>query len=266
MNLHPFAARFFDRPVAMHRPACDALALALQVDAEIVIGPDRDRPRQYGFFDGIAIIPIQGILAKDAPWWCDATSYDWIRAGFDCALLDPEVRAIAFDVNSPGGRVEGCFDLADHIYASRGTKPIWSILGESAFSAAYALASAADYITVPRTGGAGSIGVVSCHVDMSKALDAAGVKVTYIQFGEKKTDGAAEKPLSDDARNCVQADVNAMGELFVATVARNRGISPEKVKDTEAATFLGPASVSLGLCDEVMAPDAAFQALIKKLG
>jgi ClpP class serine protease len=45
--------------------------------------------------------------------------------------------------------VAGCFDLVDEIYNARGKKPIHAILTENAYSAAYAIASAADRISVP---------------------------------------------------------------------------------------------------------------------
>jgi signal peptide peptidase SppA len=263
MKNEQLTAQFFDKPLALHRATADALLASMDAAGAIIMGTsDQDRYRCYGMAEGVAIIPVQGILSPDG--WC-GTSYNFIKHGFDCALQDPEVKAIVLDVNSPGGTVEGCFDLADHIYAARGTKPIWAILGESAYSAAYALASSADYITVPRTGGAGSIGIVSCHVDFSKALGAAGVKVTFIQYGERKTDGAGEKPLSDRATSDLQSNVDALGKLFVATVARNRGLKATVIKDTEAATYLGSASVQIGLCDKLAAPNVAFALLREAL-
>jgi signal peptide peptidase SppA len=258
--------QFFEKPLAMHRPAVDLLVALMDSPSALAMASDPTRYRDYAVHEGVAIIPIQGVLSPVESWWFDGTSYGWIRSTFDQAMADPEVRAIVFDVNSPGGTVEGCFDLADHIYNARGKKPIISILGESAYSAAYALASSADHMTVPRTGGAGSIGVISVHTDVSKALKSMGVKVTFIQYGEKKSDGAAEKPLSTEALACFQSDVDAMGDLFVATVARNRDLEASTIKDTEAACFMGLASVTLGLCDEVLAPDAAFAALLKTLG
>jgi ClpP class serine protease len=45
-----------------------------------------------------------------------------------------------------------------------GEKPIHAILTENAYSAAYAIASAADRISVPRTGGVGSVGVITMHL------------------------------------------------------------------------------------------------------
>ncbi|WP_325095499.1 S49 family peptidase, partial [Burkholderia contaminans] len=62
-----------------------------------------------------------------------------------------------------------------------------------------------------------------------------------------------------------QSDIDAMGELFVETVARNRGLAASKVRDTQAATYLGERGVKLGLADAVMPPDAAFRALLGKL-
>ena len=56
-----------------------------------------------------------------------------------------------------------------------------------------------------------------------------------------------------------------MGELFVETVARNRGLSVDVVRATEAGTFLGAKGVEAGLADTVMSPDAAFRELIASL-
>src|SRR5260363_93657 len=47
------------------------------------------------------------------------------------------------------------------------------------------------------------------------------------------------RPLSEDARARLDAEIETMGELFVETVARNRGLSPQAVRNTEAATYLG---------------------------
>ncbi len=38
------------------------------------------------------------------------------------------------------------------------------------------------------------------HVDWSQAIDKAGLKVTLIAYGKKKTDGRPELPLADEAR------------------------------------------------------------------
>ena len=218
---------------------------------------------------GVTLIRVQGTLVNRLGClqpYSGMTGYDGIRQNLMTALADPNVRAIAFDIDSPGGEVSGCFDLADTIYAARGIKPMWAMLNDAAYSAAYAIASACDHITVPRTGGTGSVGVICMHVDMSKALEKAGIAVTMIQYGARKADGSDTAPLSDPALERFQADVNAMGDLFVATVARNRRMNAADVKATEAATYMGASGVALGFADAVAAPDEAFRSLLSQIG
>lgn len=216
----------------------------------------------------VAMIGVQGTLVQKLGClrpYSGMTGYDGLRQSILSAHADPAVKAIVLDVDSPGGEVAGCFDLVDTIYNLRGDKPIWAILSESAYSAAYAIASAADRIIVPRTGGVGSIGVITMHIDWSKALTSAGFAVTFITYGDRKADFHPEIPLSPEALAAAQEDINTMGELFVSTVARNRNISADVVRDTQAACFMGANGVSRGLADAVMAPDAALLALLDQL-
>ncbi|MDR5765032.1 S49 family peptidase [Caballeronia sp. LZ028] len=217
---------------------------------------------------GIAMISVRGTLVQKLGSlrpYSGMTGYNGLRQSILSAHADPGVRAIMLDVDSPGGEVAGCFDLVDTIYGLRGDKPMWSILSESAYSAAYAIASATDKIIVPRTGGVGSIGVITMHIDWSKAITSAGMAVTFITYGDRKADFHPEIPLSKEALAAAQADIDAMGELFVNTVARNRNLAPEAVRETQAACFMGENGVSRGLADAVMAPDAALLALLAEL-
>src|SRR5260363_16922 len=140
----------------------------------------------------------------------------------------------------------------------------WGMANEQACSAAYALASSADVVTVPRTGTTGSIGILYLHVDVSRAQRDAGLNVTLLNYGARKADGHPARPLSEDARARLDAEIETMGELFVETVARNRGLSPQAVRNTEAATYLGAAGLNAGLADAVLPPDAAYQALVRQ--
>lgn len=287
VNQLPFLCqRIFNTPVAIHPRKAEVIVSALserlglisienvtrqsaRAEDEGWFSEPRENGRNgYDVIANVAIIEVHGTLVQKLGSLrptSGMTGYDGIRQAFLTAVEDPAVEAIVLDVDSPGGEVSGCFDLVDTIYGARGAKPVHAILSESAYSAAYAIASAADRIVVPRTGGTGSIGVICMHVDWSRALDSAGLKVTFIQYGDRKADGHPEIPLSKEALARFQADINTMGELFVETVARNRNIAASKVRDTEAATYLGSAGVELGLADAVAAPDAAFRALLAEL-
>ncbi|WP_052391655.1 S49 family peptidase [Paraburkholderia bannensis] len=218
---------------------------------------------KYGIVHDIAVIPIAGTLTQHAT--DDTTGYDWIKANFLQALADSKANAIALVIDSDGGEVAGCFDLVDLIYASRAVKPLLAICSETAYSAAYAIASACEQVTVPRTGGVGSVGAISSHVDISGSLAQQGIVVTLIHNGDHKADGVETSPLTLTARARFQRDVDAMGELFVTTVARNRGLSFKAVRATQADTFLGQAAIDVGFADAVMSPDAAFIELATQL-
>lgn len=292
-RLAHLAQRLFNVPLAIHPRKAEVVIAALmdrlgvasmvRLEAEGVVlvpaafddddefaQPARTRAEPdhgYDRLGDVALIPVTGTLVQkngSVRPWSGMTGYDGIRQALALALDDPAVAKVALDIDSPGGEVAGLFDLVDAIYGARGEKPIWAVLDEMACSAAYAIASAADRITVPRTGVSGSIGVITMHVDLSTMLTGAGVKVTFITSdgADRKTDGHSEIPLSEEAYASIKAQIDAMGELFYDTVARNRGLQASAVKGLKAETFLGAKGLEVGLADDVMAPDAAFRALI----
>lgn len=217
----------------------------------------------YKMADDTAIIPIQGTLLHRVNWsgW-GITGYGYIQAAFDMALADPDVRLIVFDVRSGGGEVNGVFELAEHIYKHRSDKPSLAILDSHAYSAAYLLASAAGSMTIPKTGGAGSIGVVTMHMDHSKAMEQWGVKITFIHAGKHKVDGNPYEALPADVRDRIQARVDDSYNLFVNAVSDHRGMTTEKVKATEAQTFSATEALELGLVDAIASPNEAFASFV----
>jgi hypothetical protein len=82
---------------------------------------------------------------------------------------------------------------------------------------------------------------------------------------DRKADFAETHPLSAAARKRAQADVDVLGAMFDALVARNRRMSSSRVRGYQASTFLGARGVRAGLADAVMAPNQAFQALLQSL-
>ncbi|MDO5646310.1 S49 family peptidase [Paracoccus sp. (in: a-proteobacteria)] len=223
--------------------------------------------RPYKVSDGILQIPVKGVLFHDFPYqlgsW--ATGYEYIWRAFQRGMADVNVKGIAIVCDTPGGEVAGNFDLVDRIFATKGTKPIHGFAMESAYSAGYSIISACDDITVARTGGVGSIGVITSHVDMSAALAQRGLKITFIHFGKYKAEGNAYEALSPEARARIQERIDEVGQVFVATVARNRGMSEQAVRDTEALTFTASQAVSNGLADHIGSFDDAIAAFAADL-
>lgn len=201
----------------------------------------------------VAVIPVIGALSERASWF--GMSYDGIRASLRSALADSGVKAIVFEFDSPGGDVLGCDELATEIHEARKQKPVVAVAKSVAFSAAYYLASQAEQIIVPPSGSLGSIGVYGGHMDFSEALTQMGVKVTLISAGEGKTDGNPWEPLSAEAREDMQKDVDHYYRMFVAAASKGRrhaGVTTDKVRsEWKAKTYNAKDSVAMGLADAI---------------
>lgn len=225
----------------------------------------RNGSQPFAVVDGIAVIEIAGTLVHRGAWIGQSsglTSYEGIAAQLQAALADPAVRGIALDIDSFGGEVAGAFDLADRIRSARTQKPVQAFVADHALSAAYALASQADRIILPRTGAVGSIGVVAMHSDMSGALDQKGIAVTLIHAGARKVDANPYQPLPEAIRARIAGELEDIRQLFAETVAegRSRHLDTQRALGTEAAVFRGEAAVFAGLADEVADPVTAFRA------
>lgn len=254
---------------AILRAVGPRIGLATEADTELfdeaLAKPARTRAMPGG---DLAVIPVYDTLVQRAGGArpiSGVTTYEQIRAALRAALADPNVQAIVFDIDSPGGESAGLFDLVDEIRAARKTKPIYAVANEEAYSAAYAIASAAERIYTPRTGGLGSIGVIAVHVDESAAEEQAGLKYTTIFAGARKNDFSPHEPLSADARAIAQTHVDEVYGIFATTVARNRNMPVQKVRDSEAGIYRGKSAVEAGLADEVASWDEAMQKIATDL-
>ena len=268
------AARVFNTPLLIQRAKLDVILSVLEPKFELqtlpppqMAPPAVSAPR-YVDHRGIAVISIHGTLVQRTAG-LDAlsglTSYQSVAQQFDAALADPGVRGIVLDIDSPGGEAAGVFDLADRIHAARQTKPVWAAANDSAFSAAYALASAASRIFVTRTAGVGSIGVIALHVDQSRREANAGLSYTPILAGARKNDGSTHQPLTPEARAAIQTEVDRLYELFVLTVAEQRGSAAAAIRATEAGLFFGQDALDAGLADRIGTLNDAVQQLQTEL-
>ena len=274
MTLLPhLAARLYGVPLAIHRPKLDVILA--------VLGPRiglADLAAPSGFTPPVrpaatqttkvAVIPIHGTLVRRTVGLeaeSGLTSYAGLTAQLDAALASPDVTAILLDVDSPGGESGGVFDLADRIRAASSIKPVWAVANDMAFSAAYALASAASKVFVSRTGGVGSIGVIAMHVDQSERDAQDGVRYTAVFAGDRKNDLNPHEPISSEAHAFLKGEVNRVYGLFVETVARYRGIEASAVRDTEAGLFFGQAAVAIGLADAIGTFDDALAQLCESV-
>lgn len=245
-------------PTADERKQAD-IAQIESVERAYGIEFPRERAKPFLFSGGLAFIPMRGVLVhRNGDPWAGTRGYDDIRREFDAAVADPDVAGIVFDIHSGGGMVYGNFELAKHIRESREKKPSLAVVNAGAMSGAYSLGSAATRMVTTQSGDTGSIGVVTMHVDMSKALEKYGVTISMIHAGEHKVDGHPFAPLPDGVRSDMQARLDSMWSSFIGVVAENRGMSEAAVRDTQARVYQANDAVRIGLVDAVMSPQDAI--------
>jgi ClpP class serine protease len=77
------------------------------------------------------------------------------------------------------------------------------------------------------------VGVIWEHVDFSQAHEREGVKVTVIRSSKSphKAEMNSMEPLSEDARDHMQARADELYTKFVADIARFRGVPVDHVNE-----------------------------------
>lgn len=197
------------------------------------------------------IIDIRGPLEHREHFWCD--SYPDIIKRVRAAC-ETAARAVVLRFDSPGGDAAGCFEASDEIRAitDAAGKQLHALVEGDCCSAAYALASSSQSITITPSSLIGSIGVLSCRDDVSAMNAARGLRVALITSGARKADGHPDQPITDAELASTQALVDSMAGTFFELVARHRPtLTLDGVAKLQAKVFHGQQAVSVGLADEV---------------
>lgn len=215
-------------------------------------GPRTGRQRA----SGVAVIPIYGVIANHMGGdmrSSGGTTVDAIRADFREALASEDVGSIVFDVDSPGGSVDGIEELAAEIRAARGQKPMAAVANVQMDSAAFYLGAQADEVVVTPSGRVGSVGVLFAHRDLSKKAEIAGEKTTFITYGKFKAEGNSQEPMTEEGIAYAQSQVDEYGEMFVAALAAARGITAEAVRSGygQGRELLAKPAKAAGMVDRI---------------
>lgn len=228
------------------------------------LGRPLDNTRRVTMRDGVAVIPATGPMFRYANMLTEisgATSTQVLATDLQAALDNPYVKAIVLELNTPGGEASGIGELADMIYAARGSKRIVGYVGDLAASAGYWFGSACDELVIAETGMVGSIGVVMSYLDTSERDAKAGVRTLEIvssQSPDKRLD-----PKTDEGRAKVQSIVDSLAEVFVGAVARNRGVTVDTVLSDfgRGGLLLGAEAVKAGMADRIGSLEAVITEL-----
>lgn len=241
-----------DRPWLMLPAALDTLLSIADRQGnpealEARLGRELDNARDVTLRDGVAIIPVTGPIFRYANLFTrisGATSTQVLATDLQAALDNPKVKSIVLNIDSPGGEANGINELADMVFAARDKKRIVSYIGGTGASAAYWIASAASEIVIDAIGLAGSIGA-ACEVVVRKESEGGKrYEIVSSNAPNKRPDLTTEA-----GRAKIAETIDALGDVFAKTVARNLGVKPEDVPGMgdNGGLLVGAAAVKAGL-------------------
>ena len=212
---------------------------------------------------GIAIIDLEGSLMKHSTSF-GGSSYIRVRQMLRHAVRNQDVKAILLRVDSPGGTVSGCHDLAADIRAAMAVKPVHTYGEDLVASAALWCGVQASFMSVGPTACIGSIGVFMSVVDFSKSAEDEGLKVIKITTGPLKGAGVPGTVITEAQIAEWQARVNDYYGHFLDAVSMGCSMARAKVQElATGACWVGTEAVKVGLADAVESFDEAMERIEK---
>lgn len=198
----------------------------------------------------VARIYIRGVITADH-YTGDTSSEDVIGL-IDDARSNPDVEAIIFDINSPGGSPVGSYEIAEAIKACREDNiTTVALIREAGASGAYWIASSTDYIIANPLSMTGSIGVYGSYIEFSGLMQRYNVSYERLVAGKYKDYGSPYRKLTEDERKKLQGEIDEIYDYFIGEVADNRNLSYDYVKSLATGeVFTGMEALRLGLVDE----------------
>jgi ClpP class serine protease len=178
-----------------------------------------------------AIVTAHGMATYKAEMQPFVFSTALLAHNINLLANDAAIDSIVIDFDTPGGQVVGIQENASAIFAARQRKPVIAYVDSLAASAGYWLASQATTIVSIPSGEVAAIGCFVLHLDVSGALEQAGVKPTFVvsKSSPHKVDGNPYQPLSVDARAHEQEQVDRIAQQFIGAVSRGRGVGTATV-------------------------------------
>lgn len=211
---------------------------------------------------GVATIRVAGVLtptpdAESEMMGEPNTTYPELQAALREATADKKTKEIVWSIDSPGGAVDGLFELLDDIAEARASGVKMRVEADNAHSAAYGIAAVAGNITATRrTTSVGSVGVAT-SLFLSGGMCGEVVDVTSSNAPEKRPN-----PKTPEGREVVTRYLDQIESEFMTSIAAGRGVTRDHValKYGRGSSMLAGPAKEAGLIDAVASKRASANA------
>ncbi|MEM4702956.1 MAG: signal peptide peptidase SppA [Candidatus Pacearchaeota archaeon] len=216
----------------------------------------------------VALIHIDGVLLSGEQEFTTGASFsDTIIRDIEDATKNKNIKAIIFEINSPGGSAVAAQEIGDTIKKAREKVLTVALIRETGASGAYWVASSCDYIIASPMSITGSIGVIASYLEYSGLLERFNITYERLVSGKYKDIGSPYKELTEDERRLLQNILDQVYKSFVSEIKANRNLSQEQAESiADGMFYLGAQAKELGLIDALGSKKDAIKYIEEKKG
>jgi protease-4 len=166
---------------------------------------------------------------------------------------DPNVKAVVFRVNSPGGSALASEVMWRELQLLKEKVPVIVSMGDYAASGGYYISAPADVIYTNSMTVTGSIGVFGLFFNGGNALkNKLGVTFDVVSTNDHSDVGSMFRSPSKDEMKFFQKGIEQVYTTFVGHVAEGRNMTTEAVDEIgQGRVWSGTDAVRLGLADGI---------------
>lgn len=224
--------------------------IALLAITMLTIGGGLDaksKPNMGGSY--IARVKIEGIILHDT----------YSITSLKNLADDKNAKAVILYINSPGGSVVGGESLYNAIRKISAKKPVVTVMGDTAASAAYMTAIASDYLIAHQGTITGSIGVLLESFEFTELAQKIGIKFNTFKSSPLKAAPLPTEQLTPDVKAALNATLKDVYEMFFEMVLERRKIPEEHLRViADGRIYTGRQALANGLIDAIGDEDTAL--------
>jgi protease-4 len=213
----------------------------------------------------IAIIPIKGMITSEESVFGLMAASTLIIKDVEEAENKRKIKAVIFEINSPGGTPFASKEIATCI--ENMDKPAIAWVREYAASGAYWIASACDEIVADELSTVGSIGAMSIRPDIGELMKKFGIDIETLRTGIYKGLGQPYEKPTEEERELMKKELDEIQDNFLNAVAKNRKLDGAKMKELSTAkVYLGREAKETGLIDHLGGKELAIRIAKERSG
>lgn len=213
----------------------------------------------------ILVVPLNGIvLNSPQPFsgFSGSITPQGVQEVFKYASDKEDIKAVILEIESPGGSAVASDRVFDIIstFQKETKKPVVSLLGDTAASGGYYIASVGDQIVANPSTITGSIGVIASTFNVEELMEKLGVKERVFKKGQYKDILSGTREITEEEEEIIDSILNDAYEQFLDRITQKRDFSPSQLNSIASARiFSGVQALDIGLVDRLGNLDEAVE-------